>query len=590
MSPFFGLVLDMTYLAKKELDAANAAYQLGNYQDALTNYENAITTLRELGAQKGFSPTKSYYDALAYTHGQIIKCITQKVHALIAKTKEFPDYALIKLNMKEARNHQKDFLVAHKTLAQYFGGSSRNSTERLMDVFHSLAETAEKISDTISDYADREKDWGGSRDKVYMKAVMWLQRAQKYQLKANGSLDAESVQKTKNLVRTELHLGCLNLMERAYYCNHDETYLNAISKYIRENRLHGLNLTSDEQLELLSYELLVAVEDNDEDAIHILNQYYEEIIIKEPEIDEDCEIIQDIKNLLARVNAREEAIEPEPTSELNPKKRSRKEEEDEQGEEDELTLSKKAKFAEDKTPEALHEIPQLENHIPLEQAPMPPLPQIEMATRPWPQPELNPPQVSSTLPFFASPPVQKQSHITFAEIMKGLAGTYNNSETLANLLSIVADFYYQGKHLKANLQSPKAMFIACSLYEDVLKLNPKHDIARNKKDELKSIPFGAQIFKLVLSDKKLTATQHKTASNIFNHSITDSIKNVQTYLIENNPKQLDELFTKLLQFIADRLKEEHSIGSQSKAIADLILSKCDNAMLVTQVSATPSFM
>ncbi|MDR3504060.1 MAG: hypothetical protein P4L79_15935 [Legionella sp.] len=576
----------MTYLAKKELEAANAAYQLGNYSDALTNYENAITKLRELGAQKGFSPTKFYYDELAYTHSQIIKCISQTVQALIAESPNI-DYALIQLHMRKARSNRKDFLVLHNTLAQYFGGISRNSTERLTEVFDSLAVAAEKISDAISDYADSEKDWAG-RDKAYMKAVMWLKRAQKYQLKANSSLEIEqSNNKTRSLVRTELHLGCLNLMERAYYCNHDETYLLEITKYISDNRLHGLNLTSEDQLELLSYELLVAVEENDEEAIHILSQYYDEILINDPDFDENCFLIQDIKNLLAKVNATEEAIEPEPVSEHNPKKRDR-----EEGEEEEVfSLTKKAKLTENvmasDAPHLLEEAPQLENDVPAqEQAPMPPLPQVDMVAKPGPQAELNLSRVAPTLPFFAPVPMQKPSQTTFSETMKELARSYTNPETLANLLIVVADFYYQGKHS----QSPKAMFIACSLYEDVLRLNPKHEVARSKKDELKSTPFGAQVLKLVLSDKKQAAAQYKTPSGIFNHSIADSIKNVQTYLIENNQKQLDELFTKLLQFIGDTLKTEHSVGNQSEAIATLILSKCQNAMLVDQSSSAPSFV
>ncbi|WP_133135195.1 hypothetical protein [Legionella rowbothamii] len=575
----------MIYLAKKELDAANAAYQLGNYSDALANYENAITKLRELGAQKGFFPTKFYYDELAYTHSQIIKCISQIVQALIAESPNtLQNYDLIQFNMRKARSNRKDFLVLHNTLAQYFGGISRNSTERLTEVFGSLAETAEKISDAISDYADSEQYWV-RKDKAYMKAVMWLQRAQKYQLKANSSLDTgKNNKKTSNIIRTELHLGCLNLMERAYYCNHDETYLLEITKYISDNRLHGLNLTSEEQLELLSYELLVAVEESDEEAIHILSQYYEAILINNPDFDENCSLIQDIKKLLAKVNVTEEAIEPEPTSEPNPKKRDREEAEV-------LSLTKKAKLTENvmgaDVPHLLEEAPYLESNVPSEeQAPMPPLLQVEMVTRPLPQVVLNLTRVAPSLPFFAPVPMQKPSQITFSETMKELAGSYNNSETLANLLIVVADFYSQGKHS----QSPKAMFIACSLYEDVLRLNPKHNVARSKKDELKSTPLGAQVFKLVVSDKKHTAVQYKTASDLFNHSIAESIKNVQTYLVENNQKQLDELFTKLLQFIGATLKKEHSVGNQSEEIADLILSKCLNDMLVEQSFATPSFI
>ena len=567
----------MIYLAKKELEAANAAYQLGNYQNALTNYENAIAKLRELGAQKGFSPTKLYYDELAYAHSQIIKCITQTVQALIADSPDvLPDYELIKLHMRKARSNRKDFLALHSILDQYFGGISRNATERPEKVFYSLAVTAEKISDAISDFADRETDWVG-RDKAYMKAVMWLQRAQKYLIKANSSLEIEgNRKKASGAVRTELHLGCLDLMERAYYCNHDETYLQEISKYISENKLHGLCLTSEEQLALLSYELLVAVEDNDEYAIYMLSQYFDEILINDPDFDENCQLIQHIKNLLAKENVIENAIEPEPTSEPNPKKRDRDEEE-EYGE-DELFLTKKSKLSEGTiTPDAPHllnEAPELENNVAkTKQAPMPSLP-----------------QVAPTLSFFASVPEQKPSQITFTETMKELAGSYNNSETLANLLIIVADFYYQGKHSKENSLSPKAMFIAYSLYEDALKLSPQHAAARSKKDELKSIPFGAQIFKLVLSDKKQTLVQQKTASGIFNDSIADSIRNAQTYLIENNPQKLDELFTKLLQFIGNTLKTEHRVGSQSEVIADLILSKCPNAILTNQSSYAPGFI
>lgn len=522
---------------------------------------------------------------MAYTHSQIIKCISQIVQALIAESPNtLQNYDLIQFNMRKARSNRKDFLVLHNTLAQYFGGISRNSTERLTEVFGSLAETAEKISDAISDYADSEQYWV-RKDKAYMKAVMWLQRAQKYQLKANSSLDTgKNNKKTSNIIRTELHLGCLNLMERAYYCNHDETYLLEITKYISDNRLHGLNLTSEEQLELLSYELLVAVEESDEEAIHILSQYYEAILINNPDFDENCSLIQDIKKLLAKVNVTEEAIEPEPTSEPNPKKRDREEAEV-------LSLTKKAKLTENvmgaDVPHLLEEAPYLESNVPSEeQAPMPPLLQVEMVTRPLPQVVLNLTRVAPSLPFFAPVPMQKPSQITFSETMKELAGSYNNSETLANLLIVVADFYSQGKHS----QSPKAMFIACSLYEDVLRLNPKHNVARSKKDELKSTPLGAQVFKLVVSDKKHTAVQYKTASDLFNHSIAESIKNVQTYLVENNQKQLDELFTKLLQFIGATLKKEHSVGNQSEEIADLILSKCLNDMLVEQSFATPSFI
>ncbi|MFJ1267582.1 hypothetical protein ACD661_03305 [Legionella lytica] len=552
----------MTYLAKKELDTANAAYQQGNYQEALISYEEAIKQLYDIGSQSGFSPTKAYYEALAYSHSQIIKCVTQIVDTLIAESPEdLPDYQSL---MRKARHHRKDFLVAHNTLAECFGGFSRNATERLTDVFNSLAKTAEKISDAISDFADRYNDWPG-RDKGYMKAVMWLQRAQKYQLKANRAVE------NKNSVRTELHLGCLNLMERAYYCKNDETYLNKISTYISENRLHGLGLDIDEQLELLSYELLVAVEDNDEDAIYILSQCYEGILIKDPDLDEKCSLIQDIKNLLAKAKAREEAIEP--SSEPNPKKRER-----EEVQEEDSLLAKKSKLTENITldvPYLLDDAAQLGN---------------DMITLTMPRPQAVLPGVSRTLPFFASLSAPKPSQFTFTETMKELSGSSNSPETLANLLIIIADFYYQSKHLNTYSPSPKAMFIACSLYEDVLELNPHHAVARNKKEEFKSTPLGVQILKLVLSDKKEVVAQQKTASGIFNHSISCSIKNVQTYLIENNQKQLDELFTKLLRFIGDTIRTEQSVGAQSEVIADIILSKCPNAMSVDQPSSSLSIV
>lgn len=600
-----GFYFTMYYLAQEQQEAGDTAFEQNNYQQALEHYTAALAELHQIAENPEFIGNRSYYDELTYTHSQIVKCHSQILRVYIPGfLAEHPgesfDYGMVKASWKTIRSALDELVAAHTVLCGMFRGATRSAFERMAEVYLSISQTAEAVSDQIGDFLDGLETWD-KKHNSYMNAFLWLKRAKKHLINANQMLDSQKpLDKIKQEVPIALHFGCLNLMERAFDCNKDAEILARMTAYITKNGLHKLELSINDELELLSYELKIAVENNDELAINNLREYFDNLRNTMVDLDEQLELINQILQLFDRASSVDKRAEQETgigqvsVFSVVSKKRSH--------EVDEAEASPATKKA--KTEESVSELNpapstniapiELDASVTITAENMTLSAEIHVDVRPWQQPVATPSHVASILPFFAPPATtsavvasaNKNCQQTFEQTIKELVQFNNTPSFLAGLLTVIADYYSQVKNLSSNSTSVNAMLVAFALYETALMIKPDPtEVLAKKIEDLKKQPKGRDVYKLALFNKKsLPALQFNIPQYIFNRGMNNYSELVKDYVVENkNPEQLEAMYDHLLQYIGEEMTAKNLAGDQSEVFSSMIFAKRQNALLTNEL-------
>lgn len=281
---FFEYLFIMTYyFGSKEQINGDIKYNEYNFAEALKYYKKGLEHLHKIAAQRNFTANKLYNDALAYALSDVVICTTD---VLRASLKGKLDYSQITEAWKEITSTLQELKVVYNSdsIQRYSG--SQTTPERMDTVYSAIALAAEAVSDRLVDWLDNSKK--KPTEKQFLTALTWLTRAIDNQSQAGFD------------VEIELHIGYLNLLERAFHCEKNKQILTRIANYIKNNSLYDLELSPEEKLELLGYELLVAVENNDPSA-HELAKQCRALIDTDTMIDEESELITDLRKLMTRL-------------------------------------------------------------------------------------------------------------------------------------------------------------------------------------------------------------------------------------------------------------------------------------------------
>jgi hypothetical protein len=594
MPSFFEYLFIMTYyFGSKEQINGDIKYNEHDFSGALTYYKKGLEHLFQIAAQRNFTPNRVYSDALAYVLSDIVICATDLLRSSL---KGKLNYTEITEVWKDITSTLQELKVVYDSdnIQRYTG--SQTTPERMDTVYSAVALAAEAVSDRLVDWLDNSKK--KPREKQFLTALTWLARAMDNQKQAG--LDIE----------IELHIGYLNLLERAFHCEKNKQILTRMANYIKNNSLYDLGLSSQEKLEVLGYELLVAVENNEQRA-HELARQCRALIDMGIMIDEESELLTDLRKLMTRLPqvAQLSPVDDEEVVILRKDKKRRRryviEDDEDEAETATATSTELSDIAIESQPK--HRKP---NVIELEELSIPrtadvadsePMSdlnsQIETtselpatAERLVPYAHVTPTRPTTSLlamrdTFFAPQDVTfqvssiapKGHQKAFKKAMYSIAENYNSAGFLANLLSVVADFYFKTR----DLPFKNLPITAYSLYGTVLKLNPQHEVAINR---MKAI---YQKNPRMINDNKHFAISAPSLSinahDIFIDAIKDNIREIETYL-SANPEQLDALFTRFMHFVTKTIKEAGIAGNQSVLIAELLQSKYDNFILTATLS------
>ncbi|MDR3501835.1 MAG: hypothetical protein P4L79_04555 [Legionella sp.] len=573
------------YFGSKEQINGDIKYNEHDFAGALKYYKKGLEHLYQIAAQRNFTANRAYNDALAYALSDVVICSTDLLRASL---KDKLNYPQITEAWKEINSTLQELKVVYDSdsIQRYIG--SQTTPETMDSVYSAVALAAEAVSDRLIVWLDNSTKKSPTEKQV-LTALTWLVRAIDNQNQAGFDIE------------TELHLGYLNLLERAFHCEKNTQILTRITNYIKDNSLHDLELSLEEKLELLGYELLVAVENNDQRA-HELARQCRVLIDKDMMIDEESELLTDLRKLMTRlppVADDEEVVIPR-----KDKKRKRLYviEDDEQETIETATSTEVTDVGIESQPKH-RKVNDIESEVlstfrtadVADSEPMSHLNiQIETASdmvttseRFAPYAYVTPTTSLLTMrnTFFAPQDMASQvSSVTpkghqkaFKKAMYNIAENYNSAGFLANLLSVVADFYYKTK----DLPFKNLPITAYSLYRTVLKLNPQHEVAIGR---MKAIYQNNQ--RMINDNKHFAASAPSLATNahdIFIDAIKDNIREIETYMMAK-PEQLDALFTRFMLFVTKTIKEAGIAGNQSTLIAELLQSKYDNFILTATLS------
>ncbi|WP_058535264.1 hypothetical protein [Legionella saoudiensis] len=560
------------YFGSKEQVNGDIKYNEHDFAAALKYYKKGLENLQQIAAQRNFTANRAFNDALAYVLSDVVVCATDLLRASLKGKLNYPEITQAWKEISSALQELQ--VVCDNTSIQRFTGS-QTTPERLNMVYSAVALAAEAVSDRLIDWLDRAKKT--PTEKQFLIALTWLKRAMDNFDKAGEEIEAE------------LHIGYLNLLERAFHCEKNKRILTRITNYIQNNSVHELELSAQYKLELLGYELLVAVENNDS-AAHELARQCNVLIKVTTDIDEESELIADLRKLMARLPVDNEEVKI--PKKIEKRRRIIIDEEEEElhmatsTEVPDVAMDSQAKF---------RKVDVMDLEEPFYTSDVVPMDSTLERNRPTATPmQLEASEVSAHVvpttslfanTFFVPSARAAQTttvtplghHKAFKKAMFHIAENYNNTGFLANLLSVFSDFYYKSK----DLPFKNLPITAYSLYSAVLKLNPQHQVAISRMKSLyRHNPR-------MINDNKHFATsmvsQAINAHEIFVNAIKDNIREVETYL-STKPEQLDALFNQFILFITKAIKEEGIAGKQSTLIAELLKSKYDNFVLAKALS------
>ncbi|USQ13139.1 hypothetical protein J2N86_10615 [Legionella lytica] len=479
------------YFDSPQKKLGDAAKDEENYEQALFYYQQAFTHLNQIIARPNFVESLYSYNGLAGALSDIIFC---SAHLSLNSLEQW-SYQKIADFRQEIMAHLERMHSVDEALTKIVL-NDLHARRRRAKIYGVLASVAEALSDRLVDIFEQDP----AEDNLLM-ALSWLEKALEYR-------------KAIELpIKMQLHLGYLNLLERAFRIEKDQDFLVQMKDYIRLNALeNNIRPGSSNHLELLNYQLLIAIEQkSSNETAHFIRQY--RILIKAlPRLIQNRQVINDIGELIQKSIQ----LKAQPQN-LNKKSSRRVIEEDEE----ELILLEQERAKRPKLQEANNE--QLGQPMHILQAP-----------------------ISNS--FFAQKdrapkPGTTPSSQIFASAMKRVAQNYSEPEFLATLLSFVAHFYYY-KKCPYEMNITKAHLIAYSMYSDALMIDPHCAHAYRE--------YGAITESLHLHSPERRFSMSDL--ECFNQAIDNHITEVETFIGERESEEIFcELFLHIVNYTSKKI-------------------------------------
>jgi hypothetical protein len=563
------MVIVMTYyLGKSEQIAGDTAYNALDFEQALIHYRNGYNYLTEIAGQERFTPNKGFKDELAFVITEIIIASSDLIQTSVDE-QQF-DYQSIMNNWKEILGLTQEMDVIYADIRNY---EHRATTQIQYNLaYKSLAIACEVVSDGIIDRVDAGEN-DVDEDAELETATNWLLSAKNY---------------------------------RRYTLTHDPRLLTRIGNYVQDNGLLVLSRSTMERLEVLSYQLLIAVEKKLYTKASELAQECRQFLINFAEdIDHECLVIQDINQLSDRIPfSSEEEIVPLKSS----KKRSHRIILDDDPEDLSTLPSNKMEDLDptiqtqpvDSYTQAMAErefeielpnvalMPQTMSHFEESLAQDDSNERTSIYINPQADDSISEFFQTATLlkttvahTFFAPPQaidtpvvVQKNHRDAFITTMHELANRYQDPAFLANILSLVGDFYR-----KTSLPFKVLPITTIGLYDTVLQLDKHHNVAKRQKNSLYNSNRAIQ---RMIDDNarfgKEDGPEQKSPINIFCTAIEDNVDEIETFLV-TQPEKVRTVLDALLRFIVDEIKGKNIAGSKSLPISKEIADRYNQLFL-----------
>ncbi|WP_131782409.1 hypothetical protein [Legionella gresilensis] len=525
--------------------SGDEAYNELNFAEALIHYKRALQTLNQLASQRNFKRSNDYRYAFTYVIGEIIQTSCDAIKEIIEEQETF------KLDsIKDLWTEIPGLINELESVFNEMGDTGKdNIRERIASHYKLLAEVCDSISEGLSDGLDDES----LNERDVLSALSWLNKSITYLKRANLP------------IQTDLHLGYLNLLEKAYKFSSDKNFLLQITQYIINNKLLDLPFTSTQTLEMLSYQLLVAIESNDPNSAKQLIEKFEEVSLNS-DIDKDNYIIEDIQNLIDKFTAQQE----------NNSLRKRKLKKPNQtpladlDNDLDILITKPSKRAKNVILEDT-DLEDIGANLATGNIPTPM--NVQPSQSAYPK---DLPNISQTIDrtFFGknTKPAKKvsfkendYSYVSpFIKILNELSEKFSNPEFLANILSLIADFYYETK-----LPIKNTPLLARELYESVLLIVPNHPVAKARKNINHATVHDNNYY-----GSESSIANEKDPKAIFIGAIEALTMQVEVFTADNIEK-INDILNRNVSFVTNSIVSKNIAGRKSAEIAKQIQSRYD---------------
>lgn len=466
---------------------------------------------------------------------------------IISREAQNHNFAVIKSHWDEIPGLLQEMEIIYEEHLKKASHCLSNKEEKVKQVNELLAAVCEDVSDDFADLLDEEENISN----ILPHAIEWMNRAISFQIK------------TRNHPKLSSSLGYLNLLERLYKETNIETHLKEMADYIQKYKLREFPVKSTlQKLELLSYVLRTNVATQGE--VSGLADECKSLYALLPEKDKDNPIIEDLQNLieLGIDEKNREKAEPEPMDEFDdtsPMINTEGENPEVESNEGHALAAQEAFF---NTVDTLTGLQSLDT-VPMSLS-------IQEDTRVFDSgiPHDSPVEFSASPSttqspqgfFFSSPqgasPAKELPHSKALQVgFETIISNAKNPKFLANLLSLIADFFI--KYKAYNIQKQNAIVLAYDLYRQILKIDPQHLRAHAKLVEMSSkhkqlIGSYKKFFSVPQSPIPLAEAQMDDAKRLFTEAMEDLTIQLESLLI-NKPIKIRITIEQLICYVGEQL-------------------------------------
>ena len=511
------------------------AYNRGDFQTALKSYTEGLKVLYQVATSSRFKANAEYYDELAFV---LYDVIFTKLRIIKANSESDEcDFEVIDDLWKTIVGQLHELNTIYKEVTDY---EDRQITQGKIDeVYKLLVNVCEGISDTLFD-AQTVDGMFKPEDLILKHSLLWLKRSIDYRQEAELSVDVMN------------HIGYLYILEQRYKCSKEKQRLVEINDYIKNHDLLNFSLNPLQRIEILGYQLLVAVENKDLKIGAQLIETYNTLVETLDEENIGSPAFKDTKELQDKLIL---LLEEAKLSNVN-------------DDEDEVRLhlknqKKRKKIIDDSSDDESTSLPNKKTTTQQEKQ------QETIIKSNFAQQQDFLFFVNSVSEELSEEPQFKQFAI---DALKDLASHYKQPAFLANLLSLVGDFYYYTENLPL-IHQP---LIMTNLFKSVLMISDTHQIAKYRlKDILNKYPNAnsdSEEQDSQIRDVVDNLSSEKVAEQIFNQTLDKHVLSLKTLSFGDKEKE-EAWVTQLIKYVASNLESKKIAGSQSSKIAAELSSK-----------------
>ncbi|CAM3045826.1 Uncharacterised protein [Legionella steigerwaltii] len=526
------------------------------YEEAHNHYSEALKTLYLHAASNSFQHT-DFYDALVYVLSEVLRTKLILIR-LEAQNSNFDAVAKYWLDIPGMLHEME---LVYKEHVEGPPHLFSNQEEVVMRTNALLATVCEEVSDELVDQLEENEDEETiltQSQETLSKAIEWMNRAINFQIKTKASPDLSS------------SLGYLNLLERQYKKTGARDNLQIMSTYIKHHKLLEEPMEFPlQRLELLSYVVRLAVVNGQN--IDGLTLECQTLYATLDDEEKENPILDDLRDLIKLMPQEE-------------KKNGTEEEEEELNESGNKDMSiDEGKLEIDLTVDEFEDpapnpdgVDMLIDSTPAHYVPlsMPTAKQLMSSGNQSVAAQSS--TISSPHRFFVLPsqqPVDELPHSRALQTaLKKITTDSTNPKFLANLLCLISDFF--SRYQARRVQKQNAIVLAFDLYQQVIKMDPKHHRANMK---LKDLPL--QHRQLLGSYEHYsqkprspipTTIQISEVRNCFNQAIEELTIQLESLLMSDN-KKIQETLNNLIHFIGEQLANGAITNVPSPEIRALLM-------------------